>query len=417
MPRTLGFACRGIATAVAVCLASAAVAQESQPAPPPPDLCRDAVDPYNPGMERGRFFAAAGVDGEIDEGEFAKNRDAQDPFIRPFDRWDAAKPFDRNANGRLDWIEADAYRQDLRKRVLDRFDTDGDGRLGPAERLAANRALQGGELTAPAKGRRGGSGPPEDAEAPPALVRRFDRDGDGKLSEEERRLAAEALQQDHHRQRMIEPFDTDGDGELNEEERKARGEHFRQRGERMGALLEEFRLRNFDLDGDGTLNEEEAAEFTRVQKHMQETMQSVERRINDWDGDGQVTDEERRAAQERWQKAQWRIAVRMLRYMDADGDGRLTPQERLSFEDRVQDGIRKWLTDFSARYDADGDGRLLAGEHDAAMQGFREDMNRRLASADVNRDGRLEPKEVLTLIEAFAQEAGIAPTKDANAEE
>ena len=48
------------------------------------------------------------------------------------------------------------------------------------------------------------------------VLKEFDKDGDGKLNEEERKAAGEAM-----RKKLIEKFDKDGDGKLNEEERKA----------------------------------------------------------------------------------------------------------------------------------------------------------------------------------------------------
>lgn len=62
---------------------------------------------------------------------------------------------------------------------------------------------------------------------PPEIVAKFDLDGDGKLNDEERKAAHEAMKEhrrakkQEHRQKMLEQFDTDGDGKLSEEERKA----------------------------------------------------------------------------------------------------------------------------------------------------------------------------------------------------
>lgn len=51
------------------------------------------------------------------------------------------------------------------------------------------------------------------------VMKKFDKDGDGKLSEDERAEARKAMEA--RRAEMIEKFDKDGDGKLNEEERKA----------------------------------------------------------------------------------------------------------------------------------------------------------------------------------------------------
>ena len=47
----------------------------------------------------------------------------------------------------------------------------------------------------------------------------FDKDGDGKLSDDEKAEARKAMEA--RRKEMIGKFDKDGDGKLNEEERKA----------------------------------------------------------------------------------------------------------------------------------------------------------------------------------------------------
>lgn len=55
------------------------------------------------------------------------------------------------------------------------------------------------------------------------VLEKFDKDGDGKLNEEERAAAKAAFQEKHPdaRDKFIAHFDKDGDGKLNEEERAA----------------------------------------------------------------------------------------------------------------------------------------------------------------------------------------------------
>ena len=73
------------------------------------------------------------------------------------------------------------------------------------------------------------------------LVAKFDKDGDGKLSEEERKAARAA-----HKAEFMEKHDTDGDGELSDDEKKAAREA------RKAKFMEKF-----DKDGDGELSDEE----------------------------------------------------------------------------------------------------------------------------------------------------------------
>ena len=92
---------------------------------------------------------------------------------------------------------------------------------------------------------------------PPEVIAKFDKDGDGKLNEEER-AAAKAERGEMmkgRKQEMLEKFDKDGDGELNEEEREA-----------AHAGMKQKMLEKFDTDGDGTLNDTEKAAMKEAMK-------------------------------------------------------------------------------------------------------------------------------------------------------
>jgi Ca2+-binding EF-hand superfamily protein len=89
---------------------------------------------------------------------------------------------------------------------------------------------------------------------PPEILKKFDKDGDGKLNEEEREAAKAAREEmmKARKKEMLEKFDKDGDGKLSEEEEKAAREAMRKR------MLEKF-----DKDGDGELSEAERAEMRK----------------------------------------------------------------------------------------------------------------------------------------------------------
>ncbi len=73
--------------------------------------------------------------------------------------------------------------------ILKRFDKDGDGKLNDTERAAARKAREerGG---APGKpGQPGGVG---DGKLREEILKRFDKDGDGKLNDQERAAAKKA---------------------------------------------------------------------------------------------------------------------------------------------------------------------------------------------------------------------------------
>ena len=62
-------------------------------------------------------------------------------------------------------------------------------------------------------------GPPEGRPSREEMIKKFDKDGDGKLSEDERAELRKAMEA--RRKEFMAKFDKDGDGKLNEEERKA----------------------------------------------------------------------------------------------------------------------------------------------------------------------------------------------------
>jgi hypothetical protein len=79
---------------------------------------------------------------------------------------------------------------------------------------------------------------------PPEMLKKFDKDGDGTLSKEEKDAMREAMKELH--KDKAKEFDKDGDGKLSEAEREAMKE----------ARKAEF-LKKFDTDGDGKLSDEE----------------------------------------------------------------------------------------------------------------------------------------------------------------
>jgi len=85
---------------------------------------------------------------------------------------------------------------------------------------------------------------------PPEIIARFDKDGDGKLNEEEREAAKAGRKEmmEARRKEMLEKFDTDKDGELSEAEKEA-----------MQAARKQMMLEKFDKDGDGELSDDEKA--------------------------------------------------------------------------------------------------------------------------------------------------------------
>ncbi len=127
--------------------------------------------------------------------------------------------------------------------ILKKFDADGDGQLSEEERKKVREEMAS---------RRSG--------LPPLLAKQFDKDGDGKLSEEERdafrkEMAIKGRKLPPH---LMQRFDKDGDGTLSEEERAGARQAWEDRKKTM--------LEKFDADGDGTLNVEERREAIKQTK-------------------------------------------------------------------------------------------------------------------------------------------------------
>ena len=166
------------------------------------------------------------------------------------------------------------------------------------------------------------------------LLKRFDKNGDGKLDDDERAEAKEtALTEQVDRQmsratgfpggleqfraEALEMFDKNRDGRLDDDERGA--------AQKFGAEAEEFKKR-FDRNGDGAWNPEERARA--------ESFLSALRSL----GNGQGRSE-------------------LLRRFDVNGDGRIDEQEFPELEKFVRPRVEASV-DQLRRHDTNGDGTL-----------------------------------------------------------
>jgi Ca2+-binding EF-hand superfamily protein len=343
----------------AVVLAAGAVsglAQGPATAPVRPkkavDHVRGLIDLYFQGQERDRFFAAAGVDGELTKEEFDAAAGQPGSFVRPYDGWAAAIVFDADHNQQLNWVEAEQYRLAVRAKVMRMFDKDKDGRLTGAERDAANAYLGAG------MGRPGlsGTAPPTHAVAPPPLPpdlfaqpepnaprtdpawrnrweqlqARYDADKDGQLSDAEQEMLHEGLRASF-RKRLLQQFDKNRDGALDEAEQRAVEEQQR---------LEEAEWRRqwermqWDRNKDGQLDRDEQA---AMEKHLAEQRQLAQQRRLEWikrwdkDGDGKLSNEERA---EVTKDLRQRVTLQR-KQMDTNGDGKITAEEIRAYRKKL----------------------------------------------------------------------------------
>lgn len=139
------------------------------------------------------------------------------------------------------------------------------------------------------------------------LLKQFDKDGDGRLSKEERAEAMRLLREktadledlrQKHAEGIIKKFDKDGDGKLGIEEVMAFLDEQRKmfedfRSQRLPRDIErnipKDVLAKFDKDGDGKLSREERREmFMQARRKHQELMNKFDK-----DGDGHLSDSEK----------------------------------------------------------------------------------------------------------------------------
>jgi len=246
-----------------VSIASVSLAQtaapktdEKAPAAKPAPKAPTKKPAYDPVAEKAKFFKIAGKDTEVDAKEFAaalaKVTDKAEGFVRKTDRWSSLLRYDKNNNKKIDWFEADAYRKQART----------------GRRYSGRR---GREIT------------------DPATIKKFDKDGDGKLNDGER-SAARSARFEEMRKEFLKENDADGDGKLSDEERRA---GFRKR---MESMRRRWTERRYDKDRDGKLNDEEKAamekgEAARAAERKKRTEEYIKK--YDKNGDGKVDDKER----------------------------------------------------------------------------------------------------------------------------
>lgn len=167
----------------------------------------------------------------------------------------------------------------FRKQLLEKFDADQDGTLNEEERTKAKAEFEKrrGEFAKKrgAAGRTREARPNREAgrERIREIVAKFDKDGDGRLSEQERAAAKEAMAGKFadQREQLMKKFDKDGNGTLDEGEKVALRKHFQEtrgqgRPDRSATdrkraparpRVNRDELKKFDKDGDGSLNPEE----------------------------------------------------------------------------------------------------------------------------------------------------------------
>jgi len=258
--------------------------------------------------------------------------------------------WDTNGNGKFDEEEREAYNKAHQERwakwqaeYTKKWDTNGDGKVDGEEQTAAQKAQwdewrEKNPEQAAAYDKQQSQWKKQQEE----YVRKWDADGDGKLSPDEYKTASEVAMKDwreknpeqaaaydkqqeqwkKQQEEYTRKWDADGDGKLNKDEQKAAWDHQAEEGRKQYAEY----IRKWDADGDGKLSTDE-------QKAASEAA------MTDWR-------EKNPEAAARWEKqqAEWKKKQEdYVRDFDADGDGKLSPQEwqevwKVEREKRAKDG-------------------------------------------------------------------------------
>jgi Ca2+-binding EF-hand superfamily protein len=166
---------------------------------------------------------------------------------------------------------------------------------------------------------------------------------------------------------VLARFDTDGDGDLSADERAVIAEEFGDPADRLAILMSVY-----DSDGSGSL---EAAELAVIETDLEarcETRRQALLERFDANSDGTLDETERAAAKAALRE---RFAARhseRVTEFDRNGDGRLGALERR----RAGQGVRERLGDrrdaLAAEFDADQNGELDAEERAALAAHLRD---------------------------------------------
>lgn len=187
-------------------------------------------------------------------------------------------------------------------------------------------------------------------------------------------------------------FDTDGDGVISESERKAADEHFRAERE---ARRQQWLLEQYDKDGDGVLSAEELAqqEQDRQDRETRRAERAAEREQKalaayDSDGDGVLSDEEKQAGRQARSAYMQQQHQAMPKLFDSDQNGQMDTDENTA----MPDAIGQFFADlhFVRVFDSNGDNAITPEDMPAYMDLFAAGDLR----ADLDHNGVVDASDV-----------------------
>ena len=202
----------------------------------------------------------ADKDGKLDEKESAALAARQ--AERAKQRQDYMKKYDLDGNGEV------SRQEQTKVRHLDRFDANKDGKLDEKEAAA---------LAAHEK---------EDETRRADFLKKYDKNGDGQLSSEERRDGYRAMGEERRKQ-FTARYDKNKDGKLDEQER----------GAIRADMIKRFELSRYDKNKNGEIDGEEIAARDAGRAEREKRRAEFMKRFDE-DGDGQLNEAERRKMME-----------------------------------------------------------------------------------------------------------------------
>lgn len=205
---------------------------------------------------------------------------------------------------------------EIRQRLRNRFDQNGDGEVTDEEQEELNEAFDDGEEV--------------DNDASGELG----RPGRGQIRE---RIRDAKRRHRHHKLRRLRwIYDADNSGSLDAEEKATLRADIEARCEAKRAFI----LETFDTDGDGVLSDEEkeAARSAKRARH-QERRDSFFDAV-DSDGDGQISREEFRDAKQARKANRQERRANLKAQFDADEDGTLSDDEKNALREYLREWVR-----------------------------------------------------------------------------
>ncbi len=143
---------------------------------------------------------------------------------------------------------------DRRAEFMKRFDKDGDGQISDSEREEGFKTFR-----------------EEREKRREEFMKKFDKDGDGQLSEEERNAVRDSFRADEQKRRDLHEYDKNEDGILSDSEKAAMEEDKAKKADDRKAEREAL-IKKYDTNGNGKID---GAEVEAVKKDVAEAMAQI----------------------------------------------------------------------------------------------------------------------------------------------